>query len=79
MCPERGARGTLVALSASTRDEHPLVAYDGQVRAREISNARQVRPVRSWEKARCAQPPCPPPACAHVRETCGNLPVHMSG
>ena len=50
-----GCAEHLVALSASARDEPPLVASDGQVREREgYLNARRVQPVRSLERARCA-------------------------
>ena len=68
MSSMRGARGTLVALSGSTRDERPLVAYGGQVRGRGVSNARQVRPVRSSGKARCLHVLLP--VCAHAEDTC---------
>ena len=78
-CRPRGARGTLVALSASARDEHPLVAYGGQVRGRGVSNARQVRPVRSCGKARGARPPCPSTSLCTCWGYMCDLPVRVNG
>jgi len=75
----RGARGTLVALGARARDEHPLVAYGGQVRGRGVSYARQVRLVRSYGKARSARPPCPSTSqCTCWGHMC-DLPVRVDG
>ena len=55
----RVARGTLVALCASARGEHPLVAY--VVRCAEEGFQRASSPAGEivWESARSARPPCP--------------------